>query len=81
MKPDAVEDITIWIHPDVQVGGQDVVEGSDLLVPEERVRHPDLAHVGQSQVFDFIWEEKKTVRPVLCVEGWSILLLTFQMTL
>ena len=52
MKPDAVEDITIWIHPDVQVGGQDVVEGSDLLVPEERVRHPDLAGVREGQVAD-----------------------------
>ena len=55
MKPDAVEDIAIWIHPDVQVGGQDVVEGSDLLVPEESVRHPDLAGVREGQVADPLW--------------------------
>ena len=56
MKPDAVEDIAIWIHPDVQVGGQDVVEGSDLLVPEESVRHPDLARVRESEIFYFLWK-------------------------
>ena len=54
--PDAVENITIRVDPDVEVGGEDVVELSDLLVPEERVRHPDLADVGERQVFDFIWK-------------------------
>ena len=52
MKPDAVEDITIWIHPDVQVGSQDVVEGSYFLIPEESIRHPDLAGVREGQVAD-----------------------------
>ena len=42
---DAVEDITIGMDPDVEVGGQDVVEIADLLIPEESVRHPDLACV------------------------------------
>ena len=52
MKPDAVEDITVWINPDVEIGGQDVVEGSDLLVPEECIRHPDLASIREGQVAD-----------------------------
>ena len=34
------------------------MELADLLVPEESVRHPDLADVGQGQVFDFICQEK-----------------------
>ena len=42
---DAVEDVAIGVNPDVEVGGQDVVEIADLLVPEESVRHPDLARV------------------------------------
>ena len=42
---DAVEDVAIGMDPDVEVGGQDVVEIADLLVPEEGVRHPDLACV------------------------------------
>ena len=50
--PDAVENITIRVDPDVEVGGEDVVEGTDLLVPEECVRHPHLASVSQSQVSD-----------------------------
>ena len=56
--PDTVENIPIWVDSDVEVGGEDVVELSDLLVPEESVRHPDLADIRQSQVFDFICDEK-----------------------
>ena len=55
--PDAVENITIRVDPDVEVWGEDVVKGTDLLVPEERVRHPHLTSVGQSQVFDPLWKE------------------------
>lgn len=51
-SPDAVEDITIRIHPDVEVGGQDVVECSNLLVPEECIWHPHFAGVREGQVFD-----------------------------
>ena len=50
--PDAVEDVAVWEDPDVEVGGEDVVELPDLLVPEEGVRHPHLARVGQGQVAD-----------------------------
>ena len=42
---DAVEDVAIGMNPDVEVGRQDVVEIAKLLVPEESVRHPDLARV------------------------------------
>ena len=42
---DAVEDVSIGMNPDVEVGRQDVVEIAKLLVPEESVRHPDLARV------------------------------------
>ena len=42
---DAVEDVPIGMNPDVEVGRQDVVEIAKLLVPEESVRHPDLARV------------------------------------
>ena len=50
--PDAVEHVAVGKHPDIEVGGQDVVEGPDLLVPEESVRHPDLARVREGQVAD-----------------------------
>ena len=50
----AVEDVAVGEDSDVEVGGEDVVEGSNLLVPEERVRHPDLTDVGECQIFDFI---------------------------
>ena len=58
LLPDAVENIPIRVDPDVEVGGEDVVEGSNLLVPEERVRHPHLTSVSQSQVFDPLWNER-----------------------
>ena len=35
------------MDPDVEVGGEDVVEVSDLLVPEEGVGHPNLTRVRQ----------------------------------
>ena len=58
LLPDAVEDVPVRVDPDVEVGGEDVVEGSNLLVPEERVRHPHLTSVSQSQVFDPLWNER-----------------------
>ena len=56
--PDAVEDVAVGKHPDIEVGGQDIVEIADLLVPEEGVGHPDLASVRQRQVFDFLFKVK-----------------------
>ena len=52
--PDAVEDVAVWEDPDVEVGGQDLVEARNLLVPEEGVRHPHLARVSQGQVADLV---------------------------
>ncbi len=42
------------MDPDVEVGGEDVVEVSDLLVPEEGVGHPNLTRVRQGQIFYFL---------------------------
>ena len=49
---DAVEHVAVGEDSDVEVGGEDVVELPDLLVPEEGVRHPHLARVRQGQVLD-----------------------------
>ena len=56
-RPDAVEDVTVREDPDVEVGGEDLVEPRHLLVPEEGVRHPDLARVSEGEVADLIWRE------------------------
>ncbi len=48
--PDAVQDVPVGIDPDVQVGLDDVVKLSIFFIPEEGVRHPDLAGVRQGQV-------------------------------
>ena len=50
--PDAVEDIAVWKYSDVDIGDEDVVEPALLLVPEERVRHPDLLRVRHREVLD-----------------------------
>ena len=69
--PDAVEDVAVWEDPDVEVGGEDVVELPDLLVPEESVWHPDLADVRQGEILDLLCnegryrEEREEVRPHL----------------
>ena len=49
-SPDAVEDVSVGKDPDVEVGQDDVVEGALLLVPEERVGHPQLPRVAQREV-------------------------------
>ena len=49
---DAVQDVAVGKDSDVDIVDEDVVEVSSLLVPEERVRHPHLTSVSQSQVFD-----------------------------
>ena len=50
ISPDAVEDVPVGEDPDVEVGEDDVVEGALLLVPEERVGHPQLPGVPQGEV-------------------------------
>ena len=50
--PDAVQNIPIGEHSDVEVGLDDVVELGVLLISEERVRHPDLVPLGEGEVLD-----------------------------
>ena len=57
--PYAVQHIPVGEYPDVDVGHQDVVEASLLLVAEERVGHPDLLRVGHREVLDLGWKGKK----------------------
>ena len=54
-SPDTVENITIGKDSDVEVGGENCVKPTDFLVPEESVRHPDLAGVGHRQILDLPW--------------------------
>ena len=51
-SPDAVEDAAVGVDADVQVGQNDVMEVSLLLVLEEEVRHPHHLRLGQGQVLD-----------------------------
>ena len=57
--PDGVEDVAVGEDPHVEVGLEDVVEPTDLLVAEEGVRHPNLGGVSHRQVADLVCEEKK----------------------
>ena len=54
-SPDTVENITIGKDSHVEIGGENGVKPTDLLVPEESVRHPDLAGVGHRQILDLPW--------------------------
>jgi hypothetical protein len=40
--PDAVEHLSIRKYSDVDIVHEDIMEMSDFLVPEKRIRHPDL---------------------------------------
>ena len=51
LVPDAVEDIAVGEDPDVDVVDQDRVKLTGFLIPEKRVRHPDLARIREGQVF------------------------------
>ena len=50
LLPDAVQNIPIRVDSDVEIGSENVVEGTNLLVPEESIRHPHLTSISQSQV-------------------------------
>ena len=50
---DTVEDITVGEDSDVEIGGEDVVKGSNLFISEERIWHPHFAGISQGQIFDF----------------------------
>ena len=44
--PYAVEDVSVWEYPNVDVGHQDVVKPTLLLVSEECVWHPNFLGVS-----------------------------------
>ena len=49
-----VENISIWEDSDVQIGGEDVVKGSNLLISEECIWHPHFAGICECQIFYFL---------------------------
>ena len=51
---DAEQNRPVSVQPDVEVGNENVVHGAPPLVPEESVRHPDLAGVGDGEVGDLV---------------------------
>ena len=55
---DAEEDRPVSVEPDVEVWYENIVHGSSPLVPEESVRHPDLAGVRDGEVGDLIWSQE-----------------------
>ena len=54
-SPDAVENVSVGVDADVDVGHDDLVLLGLLLVAEEGVRHPDLGGVRQRQVVQLAW--------------------------
>ena len=54
---DAEQDRPVGVQSDVEVGHEDIVHGAPPLVPEESVRHPDLAGVRDGEVGDLVWTE------------------------
>jgi hypothetical protein len=67
--PYTVKYVSVWKDSYVQVGLNDVVELSVLLVPEEGVRHPDLPRVGHRQVFDAALKKKQDKKSHCCPEA------------
>ena len=61
MLPDTVENISIREDPDIKVRSEDLMESSNLLIPEESVRHPHLAGIRQGQVPDTLCNNNSTV--------------------
>lgn len=53
-SPDAVQHVSIWEDSNVQIGSQNVVKTSNLLISKESVGHPDFGRIDQCQVFDVI---------------------------
>ena len=48
--PYAVENVSVWVDPDVQVGLDDVVKVSILFIAKKCIWHPNLPGIGKSQV-------------------------------
>ena len=45
----------MWEYPDVEIGSQDIVKTTDLLISKESVWHPDFCGIDQCQILDLIW--------------------------
>ena len=58
-SPDAVEDGAVREDADVEVGLQNCVEGTNLLVSEESVRHPDFTRISHRQIPNTIYNEER----------------------
>ena len=50
--PYTVKYISIRKYTDIKVGSENRVEGTNLLVPEESVRHPNFTGISESKVAD-----------------------------
>ena len=57
-KPDAVENISIGEHSDVQVWSQNCVKSSNFLISKKSVRHPHFACICEGQVTDALWNKQ-----------------------
>ena len=69
-SPDAVEDGAVREDADVEVGLQNCVEGTNLLVSEESVRHPDFTRVCHRQIPNTIYNEEEytvNIKHINCV--------------
>lgn len=53
--PDAIENTTVGVDAQVHIGQNDVMEVTQLLVLEEKVRHPHLVRLRQGQVLYPTW--------------------------
>lgn len=53
---DGVEDVSVGEDSDVEIGLEDVVEATDLLVAEECVRHPNFRCIRHRQIADLFWK-------------------------
>ena len=58
-SPDAVEDGAVREDADVEVGLQNCVEGTNLLVSEESVRHPDFTRISHRQIPNTIYNKER----------------------
>ena len=53
-QPDTVQHVAIGMDPHVEIGSENIMKLSYLLIPEEGVWLPDLPHIRQCEVFYLI---------------------------
>ncbi len=61
-SPYAVEDVTVGKDSHVNVVHENGMKVALLFVPEERVRHPDLARIRQGEILESTYEETVRIR-------------------